>query len=96
MPRLLKGYRLAQLSRKLLSFLDLDGCFIFLSAFASIWRMRSRVTENCWSTSHQCRRKTAKYVRPSLEPRQPFFSTEKTVCSSQPSSERLLSAAERS
>ncbi len=23
------------------------GCFSFLSAFASIWRMRSRVTENC-------------------------------------------------
>ena len=27
------------------------GCFSFRSAFASIWRMRSRVTENCWPTS---------------------------------------------
>src|SRR5499433_4595143 len=36
-----------QLSRKLLRILDRLGCFSFLSAFASIWRMRSRVTENC-------------------------------------------------
>ena len=36
-----------QLSRKLRSFLDRDGCFNFRSAFASIWRMRSLVTENC-------------------------------------------------
>ncbi|MDR7103171.1 hypothetical protein J2X37_002348 [Croceicoccus sp. BE223] len=27
------------------------GCLSFLSALASIWRMRSRVTENCWPTS---------------------------------------------
>src|SRR5262249_35963668 len=40
-----------QLSRKLLRILDRLGCFSFLSAFASIWRMRSRVTENCWPTS---------------------------------------------
>jgi len=40
-----------QLSRKLLSFRLLLGCFSFLSALASIWRMRSRVTENCWPTS---------------------------------------------
>jgi hypothetical protein len=40
-----------QLSRKLLSILDRLGCFSFLSALASIWRMRSRVTENCWPTS---------------------------------------------
>ncbi|MEA2823509.1 MAG: hypothetical protein QOJ86_5513, partial [Bradyrhizobium sp.] len=36
-----------QLSRKLRSFRDLDGCFSLRSAFASICRMRSRVTENC-------------------------------------------------
>ena len=41
----------SQLSKKLLSFLDRDGCFSLRSAFASIWRMRSRVTENCWPTS---------------------------------------------
>src|SRR5262245_1614539 len=40
-----------QLSRKLLRILDRLGCFSFLSALASIWRMRSRVTENCWPTS---------------------------------------------
>ncbi len=27
------------------------GCLSLRSAFASIWRMRSRVTENCWPTS---------------------------------------------
>src|SRR5260370_959107 len=40
-----------QLSRKLLRILDRLGCFSFRSALASIWRMRSRVTENCWPTS---------------------------------------------
>src|SRR5215471_6956159 len=40
-----------QLSRKLLRILDRLGCFSFLSALASIWRMRSRVTENWWPTS---------------------------------------------
>src|SRR5438094_2987211 len=40
-----------QLSRKLLRILDRLGCFSFLSALASIWRIRSRVTENCWPTS---------------------------------------------
>jgi hypothetical protein len=39
------------LSRKLRSFRDLDGCFNFRSAFASICRMRSLVTENCSPTS---------------------------------------------
>ena len=43
--------QLDQLSKKLRSFLDLLGCFSFRSAFASIWRMRSRVTQNCWPTS---------------------------------------------
>jgi hypothetical protein len=38
---------LPQLSRNDLSFLLLLGCFNFLSAFASICRMRSLVTENC-------------------------------------------------
>jgi hypothetical protein len=28
-----------------------SGCFSFRSALASIWRMRSRATENCWPTS---------------------------------------------
>ena len=41
----------AQLSRKVLRILDRLGCFSFLKALASIWRMRSRVTENCWPTS---------------------------------------------
>ena len=36
-----------QLSRKLLSIFDRLGCFSLRSALASIWRMRSRVTENC-------------------------------------------------
>src|SRR5262249_3892662 len=36
-----------QSGRKLLRILDRLGCFSFLSALASIWRMRSRVTENC-------------------------------------------------
>ena len=40
-----------QLSRKLLRILDRLGCFSFLSALASIWRMRSRVNENCWPTT---------------------------------------------
>src|SRR5215475_15696906 len=40
-----------QLSKKLRSFLLLDGCFSLRSVLASIWRMRSRVTENCWPTS---------------------------------------------
>src|ERR1700730_1138689 len=40
-----------QLSRKLRSFLDLDGCFSFRSAFASICLIRSLVTLNCWPTS---------------------------------------------
>src|SRR5580658_4134375 len=41
----------AQLSRKLRSFRLREGCFSLRSAFASIWRMRSLVTENCWPTS---------------------------------------------
>ena len=36
-----------QFSRKLRSFRDRDGCFNLRSAFASIWRIRSRVTLNC-------------------------------------------------
>jgi hypothetical protein len=42
----------AQLSKNDRSFVLLDGCFSFLSALASICRMRSRVTENCWPTSY--------------------------------------------
>src|SRR5215831_7320815 len=37
--------------RKLLRILDRLGCFSFLSALASIWLMRSPVTENRWPTS---------------------------------------------
>src|ERR1019366_8247084 len=40
-----------QLPRKLLSTIDRLGCLSFRSAFASICRMRSRVTENCRPTS---------------------------------------------
>jgi len=50
-PRLRGDERKTQLSKKLRSFLDRLGCFSLRSAFASIWRMRSRVTENCWPTS---------------------------------------------
>jgi hypothetical protein len=42
---------LCQLSRKPLSILDRLGFFSFLTALASIWRMRSRVNENCLPTS---------------------------------------------
>src|SRR4030088_669434 len=38
-------------SRKLRSIRDRLGCFSLRSALASIWRMRSRVTENCWPAS---------------------------------------------
>ncbi len=38
---------IAQLSRKLLSFRLRLGCLSLRKALASIWRMRSRVTENC-------------------------------------------------
>jgi len=38
-------------SRKLRSIRDRLGCFSLRNALASIWRMRSRVTENCWPTS---------------------------------------------
>ena len=39
-----------QLSRKLRSTLDRLGCLSFRNALASICRIRSRVTENCWPT----------------------------------------------
>ncbi len=38
-------------SRKLRSFSERDGWRSLRSAFASIWRMRSRVTSNCLPTS---------------------------------------------
>ncbi len=37
-------------SRKLRSVRERLGCLSLRSALASIWRMRSRVTENCWPT----------------------------------------------
>ena len=40
-----------QFSRKVLRTLDRLGCFSLRSALASIWRMRSRVTENVLPTS---------------------------------------------
>ena len=51
--RLAPRARRAQLSpsRKLRSFSERDGWRSFRSAFASIWRMRSRVTSNCLPTS---------------------------------------------
>jgi hypothetical protein len=51
MRRLRRSYWKKQLLRKLLSALDRLGCFSFLSALASICRIRSRVSENCWPTS---------------------------------------------
>src|SRR5579875_1311010 len=42
-----RGLHGAQLSRNERSFLLRLGCLSLRSAFASIWRMRSRVTENC-------------------------------------------------
>jgi hypothetical protein len=38
-------------SRKLRILRERDGCLSLRKAFASIWRMRSRVTENCCPTS---------------------------------------------
>jgi hypothetical protein len=40
-----------QLSRNDRSLRERLGCLSFLSALASICRIRSRVTENCWPTS---------------------------------------------
>ena len=40
-----------QVSRKLRNLRERLGCLSLRSAFASIWRMRSRVTENCCPTS---------------------------------------------
>src|SRR5260370_32359771 len=37
-----------QLSRKVLRILDRLGGFTFLTALASIWRVRARVPQNCW------------------------------------------------
>jgi hypothetical protein len=47
----LTGRQRFQLSRNDLSFRLRLGCFNFRNALASIWRMRSRVTENCCPTS---------------------------------------------
>jgi hypothetical protein len=48
-----------QLSRKILKIRDRDGCLSLRSAFASSWRMRSRVTERplrgCGRCSCRCR-----------------------------------------
>jgi hypothetical protein len=44
------GFSAHQLSRKVLSTLDRLGCLSFRSALASICRIRSRVTEDCWPT----------------------------------------------
>ena len=38
-------------SRKAFSRRERDGCRSLRKAFASIWRMRSRVTAKCWPTS---------------------------------------------
>src|SRR5690606_15003155 len=46
-----RGRPFGQLSRTLLSLRLLLGCLSLRSALASIWRIRSRVTENCWPTS---------------------------------------------
>src|SRR3546814_18622780 len=66
--------RLDHVSRNDLSLRERLGCFSFLSALASIWRMRSRVTENCWPTSSRvwsvfmqigrasCRARVCQYV----------------------------------
>jgi len=40
-----------QLSMKLRRILDRCGCLSLRRALASIWRIRSRDTENCWPTS---------------------------------------------
>ncbi len=45
------GHAPAQSPRKLRSFLEREGCLSLRRALASIWRMRSRVTLNCWPTS---------------------------------------------
>ena len=43
----------AQLSRNERSFRDRLGCFSFRNAFASIWRIRSRVTPPLSQPTHQ-------------------------------------------
>src|SRR5487761_515951 len=40
-----------QVSRNERSLRERLGCLSLRSALASIWRIRSRVTENCWPTS---------------------------------------------
>jgi hypothetical protein len=50
-PHRMTGGSAAHWSRNDRILRDRDGCLSLRSAFASIWRMRSRVTENCWPTS---------------------------------------------
>jgi hypothetical protein len=52
---LFSAYPTHELSRRLLSSLERLGCLSFRSALASICRIRSRVTENCWPTSSRVR-----------------------------------------
>ena len=47
----LEKRQLHQLSKNDRSLRDRDGCLSLRSALASIWRIRSRVTLNCWPTS---------------------------------------------
>ena len=54
-PFVLFGDKAAQVSRNERSLRLRLGCFSLRSAFASIWRIRSRVTENCWPTSSKVR-----------------------------------------
>ena len=46
-----RGSTALQLSRKLRSLRLRLGCLSLRRALASIWRIRSRVTLNCWPTS---------------------------------------------
>ena len=46
------------------NFRDLLGCFSLRKAFASICRIRSRVTLNCWPTSSSAQRTRVSRARP--------------------------------
>src|SRR5580692_804980 len=59
----LSGWHFCYL-RKLRSMLERLGCLSFRSALASICRIRSRVTENCWPTCCQMLNETGREPTP--------------------------------
>jgi hypothetical protein len=88
--------------RKFLSDLDRFGCLSLRSAFASIWRMRSRVTDDCWPTSSVCSVFLSRHAtlrsrppyRPSRHPVRPAAFPDPRYCRAQ-SDARFLNSARR-